>query len=235
MKTLAVLAISLLLSPAPASSQLIELLEKVGLSTVVEPNDSETIAGLKEALKIGTEKAVSSTGREDGYFGNEAIKIWLPENLAIVEKGLRMFGQEQLIDDFILSMNRAAEQAAPYAREIFLNAILEMRFDDARRIVTGGDTAATDYFRAKTWDRLREVFLPKVRQATESVGVTRQYKELVDRYETIPFAQEIVFDVDQYVVDKGLDGLFYMLGEEERKIRTDPAARVTELLRKVFG
>ena len=227
--------VSLWLSAAPVASQLSEWARKLGLEPTGSVGDSDTIAGLKEALYIGAENAVLQTGQLNGYFRNEAIKILIPENLQMMEQGLRMLGQGERIEEFVLSMNRAAEKAAPFAKSIFWEAILHIDFDDAREILTGGETAATDYFKAATGDQLAEAFLPVVRQATEEVGVTRQYKDLVGRYQSIPFAQVIAFDVDRYVVDKALDGLFYVLAEEERKIRTDPAARVTDLLRKVFG
>jgi hypothetical protein len=235
MKTLLILAAFALVWPAPAGSQLGDWLEKLGLDEVVSVNDGETVAGLREALYIGSENAVLQTGRLDGYFRNEVIKILLPENFEIVERGLRLIGQGELVDEFVLSMNRAAETAAPYAKEIFWDAIKGIDFGDAREILTGGDTAATDYFRAETSGDLAEAFLPVVQRATEQVGATRKYKVLIERYQSMPFADAVAFDVDDYVVEKGLEGLFYVLAEEERQIRTDPAARVTELLQRVFS
>jgi len=225
----------LCLSATPAWSQLDEWVEKLGLEQVVSIEDRETATGLREALYIGSENAVLQTSQLDGYFRNEVIKILLPENFEILEQAMRLVGQGDLVDEFVLSMNRAAEKAAPYAKEIFWDAIKRIDFDDARRILTDGDTAATDYFRAETTDQLARAFLPVVQRATEEVGATRKYKELVGKYQSIPFAQSIAFDVDDYVVEKGLDGLFYVLAEEERKIRTDPAARVTEILQRVFS
>jgi len=220
---------------APSWAQLEDWLETLGLEKVVSTPDDEVIAGLREALYVGSANAVRETGRPDGFYGNEVIRILLPERLELIERGLRLAGQGEKVDAFVLSMNRAAERAAPYAKEIFWDAILEIRFDDARRILTGGDTAATDYFRDATSDRLTEVFLPVVERATDEVGVTRHYKEMVGRYQAIPFAETIAFDVDGYITQKALDGLFYMLAEEERRIRIDPAARVTEILQRVFG
>ncbi|MFQ5792898.1 MAG: DUF4197 domain-containing protein, partial [Acidobacteriota bacterium] len=173
--------------------------------------------------------------RPGGYFRNQAIKILMPEQLQTLEQGLRVVGYGPQVDEFVLSMNRAAERAAPAAKRIFWDAIGEMTFDDARKILDGGDTAATDYFKAKTSDELAAAFRPVVDQTMNEVGVTRQYKELVGRYEAIPFVKRVTFDVDEYVVTKALDGLFYVVGEEERKIRTDPAARVTDLLKEVFA
>jgi hypothetical protein len=198
-------------------------------------NDDKIVAGLKEALQVGTGNAVSLTGRVDGYFRNQAIKILMPKQLQPMEKGLRVIGYGSQIDEFVLSMNRAAERAAPQARKIFVEAIRGMSFTDARKILTGGDTAATKYFQSKTTDKLTVAFRPVVEKAMNEVGVTRQYKELVGRYQGIPFAKSQKLDLDQYVVTKSLDGLFYVLGEEERKIRKDPVARVTSLLKEVFG
>ena len=225
----------LCLTALPAHAQLGELLKGLGIGQPKGLSEAKIGSGLKEALKIGTGNAVNLTGRLDGYFMNEAIKILMPEKLKTMEKGLRAIGYGPKVDEFILSMNRAAERAAPGARKIFWDAIGEMTFDDARKILAGSNTAATEYFKAKTTDKLTVAFKPIVNQATNEVGVTRQYKELVGKFQTIPFMKSESFDLDQYVVTKGLDGLFYMVGEEEKKIRTNPAARVTDLLKEVFG
>jgi enolase len=132
-------------------------------------------------------------------------------------------------------MNRAAEKAAPAAKQIFWDAVGEMTFDDARKILSGSDTAATEYFKGKTTNKLTAAFKPVVNKSMNEVGVTRQYKELVGRYESIPFVKKESFDLDQYVVTKALDGLFHMVGEEEKKIRKNPTARTTDLLKEVFG
>jgi len=190
---------------------------------------------LKEALQIGTQNAVSLTGRPDGYFLNQAIKILMPEKLQTLDKVLRAVGYGPQVEELVLGMNRAAERAAPFANEIFWDAIGGMSFDDARKILTGGDTAATEYFKAKTTDKLVVAFRPVVGQAMNEVGVTRQYKDLVGRYQAIPFVKTETFDIDHYVVNKSLDGLFYVVGEEERKIRANPTARVTDLLKEVFA
>ena len=192
-------------------------------------------AALKEALQVGTENAVKLTGRPDGYFRNEAIKILLPEQLRNLEKGLRAVGFGAQVDELVLGMNRAAERAAPQAKQIFWDAIGAMTIDDARKILGGADTAATDYFRTKTSDALTTAFRPIVETSMREVGVTRQYTELYRRAQSIPFLNVEAYDLDRYVVTRALDGLFHMVGEEEKKIRTNPAARVTELLRDVFG
>ena len=138
-------------------------------------------AGLKEALRIGTDHATTLTGKPDGYFRNAAIKILMPDQLHAFEKGLRVFGFGPQVDEFVLSMNRAAERAAPQAKNIFLGAIAQMTFADAQQILSGGETAATDYFRSKTTAELTAAFRPQVEQAMNEVGVTRQYKDLVQQ------------------------------------------------------
>jgi hypothetical protein len=219
----------------PASAQLDKLLKGLGIGQPAELSDVKIGSGLKEALKIGTENAVKLTGKADGYFLNQAIKILMPEKLQKVEQGLRLVGYGSQVDEFVLSMNRAAERAAPAAKQIFWDAIGEMTIDDARKILSSHETAATDYFKGKTTGKLTSAFKPVVDKAMNEVGVTRQYKELVGRYEAIPFVKKETFDIDGYVVTKALDGLFYVVGEEEKKIRKDPAARVTDLLKEVFG
>jgi Protein of unknown function (DUF4197) len=134
-----------------------------------------------------------------------------------------------------VSMNRSAEQAAPFAKQIFWDAIGAMTFEDAKKILSGGNTAATDFFKGKTTDKLTAAFKPVVEKATNDVGVTRQYNDLVGKFQAIPFMKSESLDINHYVVTKSLDGLFYVLGQEEQKIRTNPAARVTDLLKEVFG
>jgi hypothetical protein len=224
-----------LLTALPASAQLDRIYKGLGLGGQGSGlSDAKIGSGLKEALHIGTENAVNLTGKTDGYFMNQAIKILMPEKLKTFEKGLRAVGYGPQIDEFVLSMNRAAEKAAPFAKQIFWDAIGGMTFDDVRKILSGNETAATDYFKGKTTDKLTDIFKPIVSNSMNEVGVTRQYKELVGRYESIPFVKKESFDLDQYVVSKGLGGLFHMVGEEEKKIRTNPTARTTDLLKEVF-
>ena len=198
-------------------------------------SDDTVVSGLKEALHVGSENAVGLTGKPGGYFENEAIKILMPQKLRKLNKVLRKVGFDQQLDAFVLSMNRAAESAAPQAKDVFWGAIKEMSFDDARSILGGGDTAATDYFRANTSDKLTAVFAPIVERSMDEVGVTQNYQQLVKRYETMPFVKAESLDLEAYVVTGALDGLFKVLGDEERKIRKDPAARVTDVLKNVFG
>jgi len=233
-RTMAIVLVMLLFA-APASAQFDEILKTLGLRQPRELSDAKISSGLREALKIGTENAVHFTGRLDGYFKNQAIKILMPEKLQTMEKTLRAVGLGPQVDEFILSMNRAAEQAAPAAKQIFGDAIGEMTFQDAKKILSGNETAATDYFKTKTTNKLTTAFRPIVDKATNEVGVTRQYKELAGRFQSIPFVKTETVDIDQYVTTKALDGLFYVVAQEEKKIRTDPAARVTDLLKEVFG
>lgn len=200
-----------------------------------KPDQKKIAAGLKEALRVGTDNSVQLTGRLDGFYKNPQIKIPLPVQFQKIEKFLRRFGLEEQVDEFILSLNRAAEQAAPAARDIFWNAIKEMTFDDAIAIFKGSDMAATDYFKAKTSEELIKAFTPVVSRATEEAEVTKIYKELTHEIQKIKLLNLETVDIDEYVVTKTLDGLFYVLGEEEKKIRKDPEARVTELLKDVFG
>jgi len=207
-----------------------------GLNTPTAASDDSNIAsGLKEALSIGTDNAVKSVSQTDGYFGNQMIKILMPKKIQNVAEVLKKIGYQQQVDDFILSMNRAAEKAAPMAASFFIDAIKEMTFDDAKKILSGGDTSATDFFKDKTHDKLFSAFKPIVSSSMNEVGATRSYKDMMSQYESVPFLPKESVDLDNYVTNKSLDGLFYMVGQEEKKIRTNPAARVTDLLKSVFG
>lgn len=225
----------LLCTSAVSFAQLDQVTKGLGLGKQSELSDSKVASGLKEALQIGADNAVKLTGKTDGYFGNQAIKILLPKNLQPLQKGLGAIGYQPKIDAFVLSMNRAAEAAAPSAKKIFGDAILAMSFDDARKILSGGDTAATDYFKSKTSDQLTAAFRPVVEKTMNENGVTQQYEALTGELKSIPFVKSEDLDINKYVVSKALDGLFYMLAEEERKIRKNPAARTTDLLKEVFG
>jgi len=198
-------------------------------------SNDDIIQGLKEALHVGTEKAVAFVSKPDGYYQNPDIKIPLPESVQKTEKILRAAGYGEKVDSFELSMNRAAERAAPEAKSIFGDAIKQMTFDDAQKILNGRDNEATLYFEDKTSAQLQEAFKPIVQDAMGEVGVTRSFQDLNAKAKSIPFGKSLNFDLDQYVTDGALKGLFKMLAEQERQIRTDPAARVTDLLQKVFA
>ena len=226
----------LVLVASPLRAGFLDRLEQVITPTSQESLDENTIiAGLKEALSQASDNALSSVAARNGYFGNEAIKILMPEKLRTVADTLKKFGFQQQVDDFVLSMNRAAENAAPQAKSYFVEAIKDMTFEDAQKILKGSDTAATDYFEEKMHDKLYAAFNPSVSASMNEVGVTRAYKNMMDKYETIPFVKAESLDLDHYVTEKSLDGLFHMVGQEEKKIRTDPVARTTDILKKVFG
>jgi hypothetical protein len=222
---------------APASAQFDKVLKGIGgLSGGGSGlSDAKIGSGLQEALKFGTENAVVQTGAPDGFLMNKAIKILMPRQLQSIEQPLRLVGYGPQIDEFVVSMNRAAEKAVPFAKEIFWDAIGQMTFDDAHKILNGSDTAATDYFKAKTSKKLHTAFRPPVEGVMADVGVTRQYNDLIGKYKSVPFAQSISFDINQYVTEKTTDGIFFVVGQEEKKIRTNPAARATDLLKEVFG
>lgn len=210
------------------ADQAIEHRDTSGLS------DGKIIAGLKQALQLSTGKAVANVGKPDGFLKNAAIKIALPPKLETVASGLRMFGMGSKVDELEVGMNRAAEQASPQAKQIFLASLKKMTFDDARHILTGNDTAATEYFKRTSSADLTTAFSPVVHQSMERVGVVGQYDRVI---KSAPGGSILAneFDLDKYVVGKTLDGLFYMLGEEEKKIRKNPAAQTTALLKEVFG
>jgi len=236
-KSLATLLIAcLFLSIALAQSPLDKLKEKIGMTSSKGLTNDKIVAGLKDALKVSTGKAVAATGKPDGFLKNEAIKILLPPKLQSLGKGLRMVGMGGQVDALEVGMNRAAEQAAPEAKAIFVRGVTKMTFDDARKILSGGsDTAATEYFKRTSSEELTAAFAPIVHKSMENVGVVKQYNQLLQNPMAAPLAKDKSFNLDNYVVGKAMDGLFYMLGEEEKKIRKDPAARTTALLKEVFG
>jgi len=210
------------------------IIKGFGSSSQKGLDQATIVSGLKEALSVGTENAVKEVSKMDGYLANEAIKIMMPEQIQTVADVLKKVGYQKPVDEFILSMNRAAEKAAPKATSHILNAVREMSFEDAKKILEGGDTAATDYFKSKTSDTLYQDLKPIISSSMNQVGATNSYKEMMNTYLSLPFVKKESVDLDHYVTNKSLDGLFFMIAEEEKKIRTDPAARVTDLLKKVF-
>lgn len=201
--------------------------------------------GLREALGQGVERAVRTLGRDGGFLTNLSVRIPMPEKLQTAEKTLRALGQNQLADDFIASMNRAAEKAVPEAAAVFGDAIQQMTVSDARSILTGPDDAATQFFRRTTETNLYARFFPHVQKATEQVGVTSRYKQMTGKAEAAASLGGLLgggkktaasaLDLDGYVTQKALDGLFKTVADEEKRIRENPLARSTDLLQKVFG
>ena len=199
-------------------------------------SDDQIVAGLKQALEFGTSKALALAGKSDGFLNNETIRILLPTKLQSVGKAMRLLGEGETVDDLEIDMNRAAERATPQAKPIFLDAIKKMNVTrtGARHILAGGDTAASEYFQQTCSVDLSAAFSPIVHGALEHSGVIKKYDHVI---KTAPGGNAIAneFDLDKYVVGKTLDGLFYMLGQEEIKIRTTPAAQTTPLLKEVFA
>ena len=212
-----------------------KIFKKFGGSEQIGSDENRIISALKETISIGSNNAVDSVSKIDGFLRNQAIKILVPEKIKMLADGLGKIGYQEKVDDFILSMNRAAEAAAPKARALFIDAVKEISFGDAKSILNGGDTAASDYFKDKTSDKLYETFKPVISSHMNDVGVTSYYKDMASKFASLPFLKSEALDLDDYVTNKALEGLFFMIGEEEKKIRSDPAARVTELLKEVFG
>lgn len=203
-------------------------------------SSSEIAGGLKEALGKGVERAVTTLGRPDGFLKDAAVMIPTPEPLQKVEKTLRALGQDKLVDDFVTTMNRAAEQAVPEAAAVLGDSVKQMTLEDARSILTGTNNAATAYFRRTSETNLYERFLPIVQKATAQTGVTGAYKAMTQKASFGGFSAMSLLgrntpDIDGYVTHKALDGLFVKIADEEKRIRENPVARTSDLLQKVFG
>ena len=205
-------------------------------TTDVDLTNVEMVTGLKEALDKGTQFAVDELGKPGGFLDNSKVRIPMPDSLAWVESSLRALGQDELADEFITTMNQAAEQAVPEAAEVFGEAIQNMSVDDAQGILTGPDDAATQYFRSNTEAELSDRMQPIVAAATARTGVTSAYKNMTASAGGLTrMLSGSAPDIDAYITTRTLDGLFLMIAEEEVKIRKNPVARSTELMQKVFG
>jgi hypothetical protein len=191
--------------------------------------------GLREALRVGTSRAVEQLGRNDGYLGSREFKIPIPRKLETLATALKAIGADDEVEQFVTSMNRAAEAAAPVAKSVFVDAIRRMSFEDAMEILKGSEHEATDYFRASAGPRLTELFSPIVDDKLQAVGATRSFNRLMERTRDLPFLDEPVFDLESYVTERALDGLFLKLAQEEARIRKEPLARTTALLKQWFG
>jgi hypothetical protein len=195
----------------------------------------EASTALKAALEKGSLAAVASLGRTDGFFGNPQVKIPLPDSMQRAEKLMRRFGMGRQADELILALNRAAEAAVPEAKQLFVDSVRKMTLQDAKGILQGGETAGTEYFRRSTEAQLRKRFLPIVQKATDNVGLAQQYERYADKGVALGLVRKEDADLDQYVTQKALDGLFLMVAEEEKKIRQDPLGTGTAIIKKVFG
>ncbi len=234
-----------------------DLLDQIGLgkkttNQTTALSQEQMVLGLKQALSKGVQKAIAQLGQTNGFLTNASVRIPMPEKMRSVEKGLRAMKQDKYADDFVNTMNRAAEQAVPVAGSVFADAVQQMSIADAKSILVGTNNAATEYFRKVTQTNLFARFQPIVKTATEQTGVTSAYKKLMEKagkltsssgalgaigktLNTTGYLNQDTMDIDAYVTQKTMDGLFKTVAEEEKRIRENPAARTTELLQKVFG
>ncbi|WP_035383144.1 DUF4197 domain-containing protein [Ferriphaselus sp. R-1] len=198
-------------------------------------SNKDAVSGLKQALTQGAGNAVATLGKADGFLGNPKVKIPLPDSLQQVDKLLRTFGGGKYADELVLTMNRAAEAAVPEAKALLIQSVKDMSVQDAKGILTGGDTAATEYFRGKTRTPLAAKFLPIVQKATEKVGLAQKYDQFAGKAAGYGLLDENQANIEKYVTQKALDGLYLMIAEEEKAIRKDPVGQASNLLSKVFG
>ena len=195
----------------------------------------QVVAGLKEALIKGIATGSAEASKIDGYFKNPKIKIPFPPDVQRVEEKLRQIGLGNEVDKFVMTLNRGAEDAAKEAKPIFINAIKSMTIQDAWGILKGDDNAATQYLIKTTSVQLKSKFKPVIKNSLDKVNATKYYGDIVTTYNKIPFVEKVNPDLDDYATDKAIEGLFYLVAQEEEKIRKDPVARTTELLKKVFA
>lgn len=198
-------------------------------------SNSDAVGGLKQALTDGAGAAVSLLGVENGYFGNPQVKIPLPPSIKKIEGALRLIGMRRQADELVLTMNRAAEAAAPEAKALLVDAVKKMTVQDAKGILTGGDTAATAYFRRTTEAQLTQRFLPIVKKATDRVGLAQQYNSLAGQAASVGLVREDQATIERYVTRKALDGLYFMIAEQEKKFRRNPLGATSDIVRRVFG
>jgi len=221
------------------------LKSKTGQSAVSTASSSlsndEITQGLKEALDVGVKKAIDMLGKENGFLNDKSVRIPMPDQLQQVEKVLRMAGQNKMADEFVTSMNHAAEQAVPKVSNVFVDAISKMSLSDAQAILSGGDTAATDYFKQHTSDQLSQLIKPYVSKSMANNEVTQYYQSMLSmakQYDSFGLLNQYLgkaANLEEYVTDKTMDGLFSKIADQEMLIRQNPAARSTEILKSVFG
>ena len=198
-------------------------------------SNADAANGLRQALTDGAAAAVSKLGVENGYFSNPQVKIPLPPSLKRIESGLRLVGMRKQADELVLTMNRAAEAAAPEAKALLVDSVKKMTVQDAKQILTGGDTAATDYFRRTTQGQLTERFLPIVKKATDRVGLAQQYNSIAGQAASLGLVKEDQATIERYVTQKALDGLYFMIGEQEKAFRQNPLGASSDIVKRVFG
>jgi hypothetical protein len=198
-------------------------------------SNAEASGGLKEALIQGAGKAVGMLGKTDGFLGNKEVKIPLPDTMKKAEKAMRMFGMGKQADELVLKMNRAAEAAVPEAKALLVDSVKKMSVDDAKAILTGGQDSATQYFKKTTSTAMSEKFLPIVKKATENVQLAQQYNKFAEMGSKYGLVKKEQANLEQYVTQKTLDGVYLMMAKEEAAIRKDPVGQASSLLKKVFG
>lgn len=239
MKKIVVITLGLFVSNIAIAQTLGKLKDKVNETVGTNSNsslsESEITSGLKEALNKGIEKGVTQLSKPDGYFKDPQIKIPLPEEAKTAESKLRQLGQGQKVDDAIESINRAAEDAAMAAKDIFIDAIKSMDVKDAMGLLKGNDDAATRFLESSTRAQLMEKFKPIIKASLEKVGATKHWNTLFTTYNKLPMVTKVNPDLEEYATNKAIDGLFVQIAKEELEIRKNPGARVTDLLKKVFG
>jgi hypothetical protein len=221
LRILSIFALAVITSPAFAQ-----------LSSI---SNSEASSGLKQALHEGSVAAVAKLGVENGFFTNPQVKIPLPPALKKVESALRIAGMRKQADELVLSMNRAAEQAVPEAKQLLADAVSKMTLQDAKGILSGGQTSVTDYFKRTTSAQLTQRFLPIVKKTTERVGLAQQYNSLAGQGVSLGLIKKDQSTVEGYVTQKALDGLYFMIGEQEKAFRTNPLGATSDIVKKVFG
>lgn len=218
-----------------AAFSLFLLISQASAVELADISNREATAGLKDALIQASGAAVGKLGVTDGFFKNPKVKIPLPDSLKKAEKAMRFFGMGKQADELVLRMNRAAEAAVPEAKVLLVDAVKKMSVQDAKDILTGGEDAATQYFKRMTATPLTAKFLPKVKEATQDVQLAQQYNKFAETGMQYGLVKKDQANLEQYVTQKTLDGLYLMMAEEEKKIRKDPLGASTSLIRKVFG
>jgi len=213
-----------------------DTLSKMNLPTNLPTvlTEGEIVNGLKEALSVGTNNSVGFLGKANGFLSNPAFMIPFPQEAIRAKDKLEQLGMGKLVDDFIATMNHGAENAVAKAAPIFLNAITSMSIQDAANILKGGDNAATEYFKTKTTASLTALFKPEIKKALDAVNATKYWTDITTTYNKIPLVTKVETDLTQYVTDKAVAALFTQIAVEEKKIRTEPAARISDILKKVF-
>ena len=235
--SLSIIALFLLLAVTQAQIDINSIKGKINKATgnSGKLTNEEVISGLKEALQVGSNNAAADASKIDGFYKNGIIKIPFPQEMKDVENKVRAVGLNKQVDEFVMAMNRAAEEAAKEAAPIFIDAIKGMTINDGMNILKGNDDAATQYLKANTNEQLYAKFKPIVQAAMNKVDVAQYWNPVANGYNKIPFTKDVNPDLEDYITLKALDGLFYLVAQEELKIRKDPAARVTDILKKVFG